>query len=257
MTAGRQVRLLWSGVDLLTERQLVANLAESARTRRRITVGNHNMHSLYVGRRDERLHRFYEQADLVFVDGMPLIWALRAGGAPALREHRLTGLDWLHPLLERTAAGNMRVVHLGGHIDTSERAAGSLRRSHRGLDLHVLDGHFDARPNSQENRAVLADIERLAPDILLVGMGMPRQEMWIQANRDLLSAPVVVAIGGTFSYLGGEQRTPPRWLGRWGLEGAFRLATGPRRLHHRYTIEPIVLAPALLRDIVSRRLRHR
>src|SRR5690606_21110319 len=92
--------------------------------------------------------------------------------------------------------------------------------------------------------------------ILIVGMGMPRQEIWVYENRSSLSATVILTAGACMDYIAGAVPVPPRWLGPIGLEWAYRLATNPRRLATRYLLEPWALAPRLVRAIVGARLRR-
>jgi N-acetylglucosaminyldiphosphoundecaprenol N-acetyl-beta-D-mannosaminyltransferase len=79
-------------------------------------------------------------------------------------------------------------------------------------------------------------------------MGMPRQEVWLGRRFDDLDVPVAVAIGGLFDYFAGTSATPPRWMGRIGLEWLGRLAADPRRLGHRYLVEPVLLGADLVRE---------
>ena len=89
-------------------------------------------------------------------------------------------------------------------------------------------GYFDARYGSSENEALLGRINAYRPDLLMVGMGMPRQEIWTQENFARLNADVILSsIGAAFDYIAGAVPTPPRWSGRMGLEWFFRLAHEP------------------------------
>jgi len=104
-----------------------------------------------------------------------------------------------------------------------------------------------------QNHAVLERLRELRPDVLLVGMGMPRQEHWLHNHLGQMPRCVVVTVGGILSFLGEDRPTPPRWLGRLGFEWVFRLATEPRRLWRRYLLEPLVLVPVFMRAIAARR----
>ena len=251
----RRTTILGSPLDLVTRPELIGRILDVGGGG---TIGHHNLHSLYLLDRVAALRDFYRQSDLVFVDGLPLIWLVRARGVPASAMHRHTALDWLPELLSKAARQQRKVVHLGGRSEVSERAAERLRREHPGLELSVRHGFFDTTPMSAESKVVITEINSMEPDIVLAGLGMPRQELWVLRHRQLLAARVVVTIGGTFGYLGGEQRTPPRWLGPIGLEGMYRLASHPRRLGRRYLVEPFTLVCPLARDVVSaRRARAR
>ena len=106
--------------------------------------------------------------------------------------------------------------------------------------------------NSEENLRIIKKINQFSPNILMVGMGMPRQERWILNNFKQVSANAVLSSGACFDYIAGEQKTPPRFLGKIGLEWFYRLINDPKRLSRRYFVEPILLIPVVFKDIRSR-----
>ena len=131
----------------------------------------------------------------------------------------------------------------------AERRAGSYVCSTRDLQIEVSNRYFDARRGSAENEALVQRINAYRPDLLMVGMGMPRQEFWTQENFARLDAHVILSSNGAaFDYLAGAVPTPPRWSGRIGLEWMFRLVNEPRRLFTRYLIEPWYILLLLLLD---------
>jgi N-acetylglucosaminyldiphosphoundecaprenol N-acetyl-beta-D-mannosaminyltransferase len=250
----RAASVLGAPIHLLTDRELLDQLLTSPQGS---TIGHHNLHSLFLLTRVPALSDFYRMSSVVFVDGLPVIWLLRAKGVSAGVQHRHTALDWLPGLLTEAAASHRHVVHLGGRERVSERAAARLRAQFAGLRLSVLHGYFDASWRSWDNCHIVSQLNDLRADVLLVGMGMPRQELWVLRHRAQLNARVVVTIGGTFDYLGGAQRTPPRWLGPLGLEGVYRLGSHPLRLWRRYLVEPVCLIAPLTRDVATSRHRRR
>ena len=121
-----------------------------------------------------------------------------------------------------------------------------------------LSGYFDATPGSLGNTAVLAAIKDFAPHVLFVGMGMPRQELWIADNLASLPLVPILPVGAAFDYEAGVQKAAPRWMGRLGVEWLFRLFADPKRLFARYCIEPwFLIGPALgdVRAAMRRRKR--
>jgi N-acetylglucosaminyldiphosphoundecaprenol N-acetyl-beta-D-mannosaminyltransferase len=119
---------------------------------------------------------------------------------------------------------------------------GRVFRAHApGLQIATAHGYFDRSPGSIENEAVLAQINAYQPHILLVGMGMPLQEHWLIDMFDRIDANVLMNVGAIMDYFAGEIPTPPRWMGRVGLEWLYRLGSEPRRLWQRYLVEPWLL----------------
>jgi N-acetylglucosaminyldiphosphoundecaprenol N-acetyl-beta-D-mannosaminyltransferase len=118
--------------------------------------------------------------------------------------------------------------------------------------MQVCDGYFDAGSGSAENEAILQQVNRYKPDLLMVGMGMPRQELWIQANFHRLEAHVIMPSGAAIDYTAGAVPTPPRWAGDMGIEWLFRLLSEPRRLFSRYLIEPWYILGLMIMDCLRR-----
>lgn len=247
-------RIMGVSVNAVTVRQLYAAVEEGVASRARRIIGHHNLHSVYLFQRHAGMRAYYALADLTFMDGMSLVVAGRTLGLPLTRDHRMTSIDWLVPLLRTAAARGWNVFFLGSAPGVAEAAVAKFTREAPGLRAHVHSGYFDATPGSAENEALLAHIQDSRADLLLVGMGMPRQEEWILGNHQRISAPVIMSLGAFMDYHAGVLPTPPRWLSRIGLEWACRLAAEPRRMFTRYMVEPWTLLPLLLRDL---RASHR
>jgi N-acetylglucosaminyldiphosphoundecaprenol N-acetyl-beta-D-mannosaminyltransferase len=240
-------------VDGLTPASLYRVIAEAIESGRPELIGNHNLHSIYLYHRDAKMRRFYARARYVFIDGMPLIWLGRLLGYPLRGEHRMTSIDWLRPMLPMAVARGWRLFLLGSRPGVAERSAAILRSEFAGLEVDAMHGFFDLRPGSAGGEAVLARIREYRADILCVGMGMPRQEHWIEDHIDRLDFGVVLNLGGFMDLLTGELPLPPRWISRLGLEWLMRLCSRPGRVWRRYLVEPWFLLPLLARDLRARR----
>ncbi len=180
---------------------------------------------------------------------MPLVLLCRLSGIPARRDHRVTWVDFVWPLLSTACDRDWRVFYLGGRPEVVVDGLATIRARLPALRIDGRSGFFDDAPGSGDNAAVVDAIERFEPDLLLVGMGMPRQERWILRNRSLLGVPAILACGACMEYIAGAVRTPPRWAGRWGLEWLFRLLEDPRRFAFRYIVEPWLIVAAHLARI--------
>jgi N-acetylglucosaminyldiphosphoundecaprenol N-acetyl-beta-D-mannosaminyltransferase len=217
--------------------------------RQKWIIANHNLHSLYLFHRHAKMREFYTRVRWTHIDGMPLVALGRLYGYRLERRHRVTLADWTHPLMELAARKGWRVFHLGSSKGAAEKGASELRRLYPALQIEVSEGYFDARYGSSDNEAMLQRINAYAPDLLMVGMGMPRQEFWTQENCARLTAPVILSsVGAAFDYVAGAVPTPPRWSGQLGLEWAFRMAHDPTRLFKRYFVEPWYILLLLLMD---------
>jgi len=214
----------------------------------RVIIAGQNLHGVYLYHVDAKRKAYCDLADVVRVDGMALLLWAKLLGYSVRREQRVTYVDWLHPLMATAAAEGWRVFYLGGKPGVAARAAEKLRRQYPGLVLETRHGYF----TPEENDAVLEEIARFQPHVLMVGMGMPRQEHWVLDNLERISANAILTAGACFDYVAGVIPTPPRWMGRMGLEWLYRLWSEPRRLARRYLLEPWFLVPLALRDLTAR-----
>jgi N-acetylglucosaminyldiphosphoundecaprenol N-acetyl-beta-D-mannosaminyltransferase len=233
----------------------VASFCESitdvvARGEKRV-IGYHNLHSLYLYHRDAEMRRFYKHARWVFIDGMPIVLVGRMKGFALARDNRLTVVDWIEPVLGMAATRRWKVFYLGSAAGVAERGCSVFRKKFPELQITAANGFFDSRGDSDENKAVLATINKVAPDMLLVGMGMPRQERWLAENIGDLDVRAVITVGAAIDYFADVIPMPPRWMGRFGLEWAYRLWSEPKRLTGRYLLEPWSILPLLFRDLFS------
>jgi N-acetylglucosaminyldiphosphoundecaprenol N-acetyl-beta-D-mannosaminyltransferase len=247
-------RLLDTYLDAYTVPTLLDDIEAAAAIGGRWLIANHNVNSLTLMQRDATFRAFFDRADRIFLDGVGALMVAKVAGAGLQQEHRVAVLDWIWPLCARAEERGWSLVHLGGTGEGLARARRAMLDRHPRLDLTTVDGFFDV-DDDQQVAAVLAEIARARPTVLLVGMGMPRQELWLDRHLADLPPTVVITVGGILSFLGGERPTPPRWLGRLGIEWVYRLVTEPRRLWRRYLVEPVALLPAVARE-VRRRTRR-
>lgn len=252
--------LLGARIDSVDMDQLNASIASRIRRGTKSIIANYNLHGLRLFHSDERVRRFYERAALVHIDGMSLVILGRLMGLPLRREHRTAYIDWAPSLMARAAEERWRVFYLGAERGVAERGAALFRRKYPGLVIDVHHGFFDPASGGQENDAVLRRINLFAPNVLMVGMGQPRQEHWILDNMHRINANVILNAGACINFFTGRLRTPPRWMGRFGVEWIYRLVTEPKRLWHRYLVEPWALAPMIAREFlqsIPRRFRDK
>lgn len=239
--------LLGISVGFYTRSQLTHLVARLVDAGKQTVVANHNLHSAYLFHHDPAVCDFYRRARFAHIDGMALVLVGRMLGYPFRREHRVTYIDWIYPLLARAEAEQWNVFYVGSAPTVLQRGTATLAQHFPKLNLAAHHGYFDV--NGAENNQVLDAVAGHATDVLLVGMGMPRQEHWILRNQEKLAATVILHAGACMDLVAGELHTPPRWMGRAGVEWVYRLATHPRRVWRRYLVEPWFLLPYLLRDL--------
>jgi N-acetylglucosaminyldiphosphoundecaprenol N-acetyl-beta-D-mannosaminyltransferase len=213
--------------------------------KRQVILAHQNLHGMALLQKSEDLQAFYRTADYCYIDGMPLVWLARLCGFPASGVHRNTQLDWFPNLLQKLSEGRSKVFFLGAPPQTTEKIVQYLKDTYPGLTVFAHHGFFT--PSEADGVADL--IREVDPDLLILGMGMPRQELWLLENRDRVAFGVAIPSGAILEYFVGAQKTPARRSGRLGLEWLVRLWNEPRRLSHRYLLEPWSLLIPAARNI--------
>lgn len=204
------------------------------RTRRCRFVVTPNVDHAVKFQENAALRAAYANASLVLADGMPVVAAARLLGHEL--PERVAGSDLAPALFEAAAAqGGLSVFLLGAAPGVAQRAASNI--SARWPSVKVVGTYspplgFEADP--AENQRILAQISAARPDLLLVGLGAPKQELWVNAFREQIEASATLCIGATIDFLAGERRRAPAWMQQHGLEWLHRVASEPRRLGSRY-----------------------
>lgn len=214
-----------------------------------------NVHSVMTARRDARVAAVLRGADLACPDGVPLVWALRALGQPG--QERVYGPDLMERALAHGVALGWHHYLYGGTPETLERLVAAAERIAPGAV--IVGTHAPPfRPLTVEERdAALSDIRATQPDIVWVGLGMPKQELWADDVHAELPGMAIMAVGAAFDLLGGTVRQAPDWIQNLGLEWLFRLVQEPRRLWRRYLVNNPAFVIAFTRQWVGGRLGRR
>jgi N-acetylglucosaminyldiphosphoundecaprenol N-acetyl-beta-D-mannosaminyltransferase len=191
------------------------------------------VHTVMESRDDEALRSAVDRAAFTVPDGQPLAWALRALGHDI--DNRVYGPELMARACARAARTGQRHYLYGGR-DQSALFKLTLRLRQRFPGLRIVGGYSPPfrELSEPELDAIAADINRARPDVVWVGIGVPKQEKWMAAMRDRLDAPVLVGVGAAFDFHAGLVPQAPPWMQRHGLEWLFRLKQEPRRLWKRY-----------------------
>ena len=239
-------------MDPLTVDELHQEIGRLVRGGRLGLVLNANAHCLNLCYEDPKLRDFLNGAEVVFCDGAGVMLAARMLGRRI--PQRITYADWIWQLADLAAAQGFSLYLLGARPGVAREAAMRLRERYPDLEIvGFRDGYFDHSAGSPENEAVVEEIKASAPDILLVGLGMPLQERWLMENIDRLDAGVALTGGAVFDYVSGRLRRGPRLLRENGFEWLARLLAEPRRLWRRYLIgNPLFLLRVLRQRLGAR-----
>jgi len=224
-------RILDIDVARLSVAQFIELVLAAARQRRHWRICYVNAANFNLAADDNRYADVLRSADLVYADGQSVVWAARYLGCPL--PERVNAGDFLDRFAELCARENLSLYLLGSRPPVAERAAQNLAARCPGLRIvGARHGYFDPA----ELSAIVAEINYLAPNVLLIGMGAPRQEFWTADLFDRLHVGVAWCVGALFEYVAGQTPRAPVWMRKVGLEWLFRLAVEPRRLWRRYLV---------------------
>ncbi|MBI5493974.1 MAG: WecB/TagA/CpsF family glycosyltransferase [Deltaproteobacteria bacterium] len=194
-----------------------------------------NVDHVVLARQDASLAAAYRDVFLSLADGMPILWAARALGRPL--PEKVSGSDLVVPLLERAAREHCSIYLLGGRAGSGPEAARRIAQRWPTLRIAGVDAPFiNATADDDASRAAFDRVVRASPDLLLVGLGCPKQERWIHRYSCLLPGTVSLGIGASIDFLAGAVPRAPAWMSRSGLEWLYRLSREPRRLWRRYLV---------------------
>ena len=202
-----------------------------------------NVDHVVLAARDPVFHEAYERVDLSLCDGQPLRWASHLLGAPL--PERVSGADLFLPLMRVASRRGWRVQLLGGGPGRAEEAARRLEREERVTFTGASGPAIGMSPLPDEDRLV-GRIAAARPDLLVVCLGAPKGELFIDRVRERLGPAVAIQLGAALDFYLGTVQRAPRWMQRCGLEWLYRLLREPRRLAYRYLVRDLRFIPILL-----------
>lgn len=238
MAPGRdRVEILGSKIDRILPCDAVSRITDwiacpGSRPRHVVVTGFHGM---WVGHGDPDFRAIINAADLYLPDGIAPIWLSRLRGDPL--PARLPGADLMRMVLERADQCRYSSYFYGDTDETLEALRERLERRYPG---HRVVGTWSPpfrALTAEEDDAEVSRINAARPDVLWVGLGLPKQELWIHAHQDRLKVPVVVGVGAAFGFLSGRVSRVPDWIGNAGFEWVWRFLAEPRKLWRRDLID--------------------
>jgi len=250
VTVHERVRIGRLPVDRVTFVGALDAVEQLIAQKRGGTVFTPNVDHVVMAEHDAAFCEAYEAATLSLVDGMPVLWASRLLGT-ALPE-KISGSDFVPALLDRAPSRAWRVYLLGGAPGSAERAAQVLAQRNVNV-VGVASPRIEMAAARDSFDAITDAIVRTSPDLVLIGLGAPKQEHFAYSVAERLSPAVLVGVGATIDFIAGMVPRAPAWMSRTGLEWLYRLAREPRRLWRRYLLRDPAFAVVVLRQLFRAR----
>lgn len=246
---GALTDVLGIGVDAVSLDDAVRRIEGWIEGRDRRYVCLCNVHTVMQARRRADVRQALRDADMVTPDGMPLVWLSHMAG----HRHttRVYGPDLLLACMERSAARGHRHYFHGGAPGVSERLAATMGERFPGARIVGNSGAAYGTVEELCSEEAIAAIDGSGADVVWIGLGSPKQDLWMWRMRSRLRAPVLVGVGAAFDFETGRVRQAPVWMQRAGLEWGFRLSQEPGRLWRRYLVDN----PWFVYELLCQKLR--
>lgn len=186
--------------------------------------------------KDEELKRVYENASLILTDGKPLIWISNQYKTPI--KEKISGSDLFPRVCELAAKKGYTMYLLGAAEGVADKAAKNLMDKYKGLNIvGTYSPPFGFEKDKVELKKIERQIQEVHPDILIVGLGCPKQEKYMYHHCKELDVPISFGLGASIDFEAGNIKRAPRWMSEHGLEWLYRITQDPKRLAKRYLVD--------------------
>lgn len=233
-----RIKFLNTEVDNLTMNEAVQKIEQLILNKKPSYVVTPNVDHIVKLETDKEFQKVYKEADLILIDGMPLIWISKLKKNPI--KEKVSGSDLFPEVCKLSANKGYKVFLLGAAEGVAAMAAENLKKRYNGLNVvGTYSPSYGFEKKKDEIRKIIKMINEVKPDILAVGLGAPKQEKFLYNYIKQLNVPVALAIGASIDFESGNINRAPKWMQKIGLEWFYRLCKEPRRMFKRYIIDDI------------------
>jgi len=223
-------------IDNLTMKEVLKRIDELIKENKNAYVVTPNVDHIVQLERGGELIEVYKHADLILTDGKPLIWISKWYGTPI--KEKISGSDLFPRLCYLASKRGYKMFFLGAAKGVAAKAAENLKKRFNGLQVvGTYSPPFGFEKDEAEMEKIRKMIKGVAPDILIVGLGCPKQEFFILHNKDELNVPISLGLGASLDFEAGNIKRAPKWMADHGFEWIYRIFQDPKRLAKRYLIE--------------------
>lgn len=233
----KKIIFLNTKIDNFTMKEAVENIDNMVRNGMNQYVVTPNVDHIVRLERDPDFRKIYEEADLVLTDGQPLVWLSRLLlGTPIIE--KVSGSDLFPQVCKMAAQKGYQLFLLGAAEGVADKAAENLKKKFSGLKIAgVYSPPYGFEKNQKELNKIYRILNASQIDILILGLGSPKQEKFIYEARRYIQIPVSLNIGASIDFEAGQIKRAPKWISRIGLEWLYRLCQNPKRLARRYLVD--------------------
>ena len=245
------VSLFGIPVQVASMSDVLSRVEKAVISREPLNIGVVNAAKVVNMRKDAELADAVLSSDVIYADGMSVVWASKVLGRPL--PERIAGIDLMHEVLERGQAAGFRVFCLGATQAVLDKACAEFERLYPDT---VIAGSHNGFFDVDEERAIAEEIRDSKADVLFVAITSPKKERFMAKWAEMMNVPVVHGVGGSFDVVAGVvERAPKAWQ-KAGLEWLYRLLQEPRRLWKRYLVTNARFCALVIGELVKSALNR-
>ena len=241
-----RIKFMNTEIDNLTMHEALQAVVRLIKENKSAYVVTPNVDHIVRLETDKELQEAYKNAALILTDGKPLIWISKLYGTPI--KEKISGSDLLPLLCKMAARGGYRMFFLGAAEGVAKRAAENLTNKFSGLQVvGTYSPPIGFERNPEEIDKIKLMIRDSKPDMLIVGLGCPKQEKFMYHYCKELGVPISFGLGASFDFEAGKIKRAPRWMANHGLEWLFRITQDPKRLAKRYLLDDMKIMGMIIK----------
>lgn len=233
-----RIKFMNTDIDNLTMAETLNEIDKLIQKKNCSYVVTPNVDHIVRLEKDEELQKVYKNASLILTDGKPLIWISKWYKTPI--KEKISGSDLFPKVCELAANKNYTMYLLGAAEGVADTAAKNLMKKYPGLNVvGTYSPPFGFEKNEQEMNKIKTQIQEVHPDILIVGLGCPKQEKFMYYHCKELGVPISFGLGASIDFEAGNIKRAPKWMSNHGLEWLYRFSKEPKRLFKRYFVDDL------------------
>lgn len=233
-----RIKFMNTNIDNLTMAETLHEIDKLIQKKNCSYVVTPNVDHIVRLEKDEELQKVYKNASLILTDGKPLIWISKWYKTPI--KEKISGSDLFPRVCQLAANKNYTMYLLGAAEGVADTAARNLMKKYPGLNIvGTYSPPFGFEKNEQEMNKIKTQIQDVHPDILIVGLGCPKQEKFMYYHCKELGVPISFGLGASIDFEAGNIKRAPKWMSNHGLEWLYRFSKEPKRLFKRYFVDDL------------------
>lgn len=233
-----RIKFMNTDIDNLTMAETLNEIDKLIQKKNCSYVVTPNVDHIVRLEKDVELQKAYKNASLILTDGKPLIWISKWYKTPI--KEKISGTDLFPKVCELAANKNYTMYLLGAAEGVADTAAKNLMKKYPGLNVvGTYSPPFGFEKNEQEMNKIKTQIQEVHPDILIVGLGCPKQEKFMYYHCKELGVPISFGLGASIDFEAGNIKRAPKWMSNNGLEWLYRFSKEPKRLFKRYFVDDL------------------